>query len=32
VLQQGDLIHVMVSDDEIAATEAILAKSPDGDH
>jgi hypothetical protein len=31
VLQQGDLIHVMVGDNDITKTEAILATSPDGD-
>ena len=31
VLQQGDLIHVMVSDEDIAKTEEILANSPDGE-
>jgi trk system potassium uptake protein TrkA len=31
VLQQGDLIHVMVGDDDISKTEAILANSPDGE-
>jgi trk system potassium uptake protein TrkA len=31
VLQQGDLIHVMVSDADIARTEEILASSPEGE-
>jgi len=31
VLQQGDLIHVMVADEDIATTETILANTPDGD-
>jgi len=31
VLQQGDLIHVMVSESDIARTEEILANSPEGD-
>ena len=31
VLQQGDLIHVMVGDEDIAKTEEILANSPDGE-
>jgi len=31
VLQEGDLIHVMVSDEDIAKTETILASSPDGE-
>ena len=31
VLQQGDLIHVMVGDEDIAKTEEILAQTPDGD-
>jgi trk system potassium uptake protein TrkA len=31
VLQQGDLSHGMVGDDDSAKTEAILANSPDGD-
>jgi trk system potassium uptake protein TrkA len=30
-LQEGDLIHVMVGDEDIAKTEAILANSPDGE-
>jgi trk system potassium uptake protein TrkA len=30
VLQQGDLIHVMVSDADVARTEVILASSPEG--
>jgi trk system potassium uptake protein TrkA len=30
VLQQGDLIHVMVSDTDVARTEEILASSPEG--
>jgi trk system potassium uptake protein TrkA len=31
VLQQGDLIHVMVSDADLARTEEILASSPEGE-
>jgi trk system potassium uptake protein TrkA len=31
VLQQGDLIHVMVSDADVARTEGILASSPEGE-
>ena len=31
VLQQGDLIHVMVSDADVARTEEILASSPEGE-
>ena len=31
VLQQGDLIHVMVSDEDVARTEEILASSPEGE-
>lgn len=31
VLQQGDLIHVMVSDTDLARTEEILASSPEGE-
>jgi trk system potassium uptake protein TrkA len=31
VLQQGDLIHVMVSDADVARTEVILASSPEGE-
>ena len=31
VLQQGDLIHVMVSDTDVARTEEILASSPEGE-
>ena len=31
VLQQGDLIHVMVSDNDVARTEEILASSPEGE-
>jgi trk system potassium uptake protein TrkA len=31
VLQEGDLIHVMVGDEDIAQTETILANSPDGE-
>jgi trk system potassium uptake protein TrkA len=31
VLQQGDLIHVMVSDVDVARTEEILASSPEGE-
>lgn len=31
VLQQGDLIHVMVSDTDFARTEEILANSPEGE-
>jgi trk system potassium uptake protein TrkA len=31
VLQEGDLIHVMVGDEDIAKTETILANSPDGE-
>ena len=31
VLQQGDLIHVMVSDADVAQTEVILASSPEGE-
>jgi hypothetical protein len=31
VLQQGDLIHVMVSDEDIEKTESILASTPDGE-
>lgn len=30
VLQQGDLIHVMVSDNDVETTEGILAKTPEG--
>lgn len=30
VLQQGDLIHVMVSDNDVEATELVLANSPEG--
>jgi len=30
VLQQGDLVHVMVSDTDVARTEEILASSPEG--
>ena len=29
VLQEGDLVHVMVTDDEISSVEATLAKSPE---
>jgi trk system potassium uptake protein TrkA len=29
VLQDGDLIHIMVRDDELAKVEAILGKSPE---
>ena len=31
VLQQGDLVHVMVSDNDVARTEEILASSPEGE-
>lgn len=31
VLQQGDLVHVMVSDTDVARTEEILASSPEGE-
>ena len=31
VLQQGDLIHVMVSEADVARTEEILASSPEGE-
>ena len=31
VLQQGDLVHVMVSDSDVARTEEILASSPEGE-
>ena len=31
VLQQGDLIHVMVSDADVARTEEILASTPEGE-
>ncbi|CAB4775630.1 unannotated protein [freshwater metagenome] len=31
VLQQGDLIHVMVADEDIARVESILASSPEGE-
>lgn len=31
VLQQGDLIHVMVSNSDVAKTEEILASSPEGE-
>ncbi|MCX6441011.1 MAG: TrkA family potassium uptake protein [Actinobacteria bacterium] len=31
VLQQGDLIHVMVADEDIARVESMLAQSPEGD-
>jgi len=31
VLQQGDLIHVMISDNDVARTEEILASSPEGE-
>jgi trk system potassium uptake protein TrkA len=31
VLQQGDLIHVMVSDADVVRTEEILASSPEGE-
>jgi trk system potassium uptake protein TrkA len=31
VLQQGDLIHVMVSETDVARTEEILASSPEGE-
>jgi trk system potassium uptake protein TrkA len=31
VLQQGDLIHVMVSDTDVVRTEEILASSPEGE-
>jgi trk system potassium uptake protein TrkA len=31
VLQQGDLIHVMVSDADVARTEEILANTPEGE-
>jgi trk system potassium uptake protein TrkA len=30
VLQEGDLIHVIASDNEISNIEKTLAKSPDG--
>ncbi len=29
VLQEGDLVHVMIVDSELANTEAVLAKSPE---
>ena len=28
-LQEGDLVHVMVTDSELASVEAALAKSPE---
>ena len=31
VLQQGDLVHVMASDNDVARTEEILASSPEGE-
>ena len=31
VLQQGDLVHVMVSDVDLARTEEILASTPEGE-
>jgi len=31
VLQQGDLVHVMVSDSDVARTEEILASTPEGE-
>ena len=31
VLQQGDLVHVMVSDTDLARTEEILASTPEGE-
>ena len=31
VLQQGDLVHVMISDADVARTEEILASSPEGE-
>ena len=31
VLQQGDLVHVMVSDSDVAQTEEILASTPEGE-
>ncbi|MTA80337.1 MAG: TrkA family potassium uptake protein [Actinobacteria bacterium] len=32
VLQQGDLVHVMVSEEDTARVEAILANSPESGH
>jgi len=32
VLQEGDLVHVMVSDEDIPRVEATLAQSPESDH
>ena len=32
VLQQGDLVHVMVAEDDTARVEAILANSPESEH
>jgi Trk K+ transport system NAD-binding subunit len=29
VLQEGDLVHVMATDDEIKSVEQALAKSPE---
>jgi trk system potassium uptake protein TrkA len=31
VLQQGDLVHVMVSDSDVARTEEILGSTPEGE-
>ena len=31
VLQQGDLVHVMVSDSDVTRTEEILASTPEGE-
>lgn len=31
VLQQGDLVHVMVANTDVAKTEEVLASSPDGE-
>jgi trk system potassium uptake protein TrkA len=32
VLQQGDLVHVMVAEEDTARVEAILANSPERNH
>jgi trk system potassium uptake protein TrkA len=32
VLQEGDLVHVMVSDEDISHVEAILGQSPESGH
>jgi trk system potassium uptake protein TrkA len=32
VLQEGDLVHVMVSDEDIPRVEAILGQSPESEH